>query len=81
MSQDTIVTNFTTAVTTEAAALVITLADYGKTLTDLLYDIDTLDSDHRAAIRTTSKATLIHLRGRMEILSRTIALSLQAPDI
>jgi hypothetical protein len=81
MSQDTTVTNFVETTTTDADTLIVDLAAYGKALTDLLYEIDSLDAAHKAQIRSANKTSVIKLRGRLELLSKTLGLTLQAPDI
>lgn len=81
MSQDTIVTNFTAAVTTDAATFITDLAVYGKSLVDLIYEIDSLDAAHKDQIRSLDRSAILLLRARLERFNQTLAVVLRTPDV
>lgn len=81
MSQDAIVANFTSLTTTDADEMVATLLSYHKSLSDGLFDVATLDDDHRSEVRVLSKTSLIKLRQRLEALVVAVRNATMAPDI
>lgn len=81
MSQDQIVTDFTTLITTDSVALTGSLLTFHSVLSAQLFDIATLDDEHRQQIRDISRTNLIRLRQRLETLVVTVRAATAAPDI
>lgn len=78
---DATVTEFTTAIGGDTTTLLRSIADFSKNLTDLMYDIDTLDDTHKNQIRLLSRGNLILLRSRLERFSFVLAQAIRTPDI
>ena len=51
MSQETIVTNYTSLATGDAQVLVADCLAYNRALSNVLYDVATLDAEHLEQVR------------------------------
>lgn len=81
MSQDQVVADFYSLITTETATLTSTLLSYHATLSANLFAIAELDDEHKQEIRDISRTNLIRLRQRLETLVVTVRSATAAPDI
>lgn len=81
MSQDQIVANYATLISTDAEELSGAIFSYNRALTTGLFDLAELDSDHKAQVRALSKASLIRLRQRLESMVLAVNNATRAPDI
>lgn len=70
--QDTLVTNYTTAVTTDATELISAILSYHKFLGTILLDCPSLDTEHLQQLQNVPKTALFALRKYMTLLEQTV---------
>ena len=76
MSQETIVTNYTSLATGDAQVLVADCLAYNRALSNVLYDVATLDAEHLEQVRAVPLTDLLQLRQRLEILINVVRLAI-----
>lgn len=81
MSQDAIVTAFTTIATTNAADLSESVMEFYIALGKNLLDCLTLDSDHKTSIAAVDKTALISLFALVNRLQTTLQTAINAPSV
>lgn len=79
--QNEIVATFATLIDANTATVINSVLTYNRALSNGLFDLSSLDAEHRQQIRELSKTKLIMLRQRLEGLLGAVKSATAAPDI